>query len=218
MKAITRHATHVYVKVRCYPKHLCLGENRCAEAHKGILCLSPCSYSEAALGNMQMLSLRPELRLWILQASLGLEARASYIRVTIDEQCRFRLRTEVRPVRNALVDGCSPFARKEGGSQTQQRRGHHRKHRVDNKCIRCRLIVSLADETCGWCSHQHQVFYIWLIVKGTKSASQSMRALPSVIIKIGRRLNEVDSLQVCRSLPFLVARCELHAVRALPKG
>eukprot|EP00439_Symbiodinium_sp_Y106_P024326 s6809_g2.t5 len=29
------------------------------------------------------------------------------------------------------------------------------------------------------------VLYIWLIVKGTKSASQSMRALPSVILKIG---------------------------------
>ena len=30
-----------------------------------------------------------------------------------------------------------------------------------------------------------KVLYIWLIVKGTKSASQSMRALPSVILKIG---------------------------------
>lgn len=33
-----------------------------------------------------------------------------------------------------------------------------------------------------------EVFYIWLIVKGTLSASQSVKAIHSVILKIGRHL------------------------------
>ena len=61
-----------------------------------------------------------------------------------------------------------------------------------------------------------QVLYIWLIVKGTKSASQSMRALPSVILKIGHELRASQSIleELCFALRL---RCELHAVCTCPK-
>lgn len=39
-----------------------------------------------------------------------------------------------------------------------------------------------------------EVLYIWLIVKGTRSASQSVRAIHSVILKIGRSLVALSSL------------------------
>ncbi|CAE7548921.1 nramp1 [Symbiodinium natans] len=54
------------------------------------------------------------------------------------------------------------------------------KREVCTKCPSQRVTVGSIALTISV-----YVLYIWLIVKGTKSASQSMRALPSVILKIG---------------------------------